>query len=890
MLRATLSYSLLAFLMLVGATAAQSIAQEACPALTIPQIVPGADIFDMEQEITLGDAIAAGIQQSIHVIHDPLLTEYLQTLISRLAQPLPPSHIPLQAAVMEEGSADAFSIPGGRIYISRKLVALTRSEDELAGVLAHEIGHIAARHAALQMSEAFRRTLGVTQVGDRNDVVAKWNQYLSNYRRQHVSSVDVAKAERLEEREQNQADTIALYLVSRAGYSTQAFVDVFDRMAETKGKTASFWSDLFGTTTEDSKRLRELVKHKPAMPPSCIQTPMQDTAKFTAWRYSVLEYSATGHQGSLPGLISQRSFNQRLRPEIQYVRISPDGKYVLAQDDDNIFVLTREPLKPLFRIDAPDAEFARFTPDSRGVVFHIAGFEASPRVERWDISTQKRLDLHEIYVRKGCLTSALSPDGKTLACLTNATSEDQVEFDLDLFDTATGTSYWHKKNWIFLNAMHFDWSSLNRILVAEIDASQRQFSILSPLAFSPDGHYLVAHSHDSDVVFDLSSRTQVNLPGNFRTVLELGNFTFVGNDRFFGVAGTRGDKSELVEFPSGRVLQKDVVIGGSRVSRVAHGDYLLLRPIKDNPMGVFDLKQGKIVLAGKRSALDLWDDKYIAERIDGDLQVFDLGTVKPVEHVQLPEAPLGTIRAGAVSPDLKWLAVSQSSRGAVWDLQSGQRLYHMRGFRGAYFTADGNLYADFPKFLQTERQIARFSLPSSELSGQQTLGDAGHTAQVGRYLLTLVPAKENGDLNRNVTMELRSVTENKLLWSKHFLQERPGYFADADTGSLVFYWQAGSAAIRTLAKDDSEVAAKLAPYKNKEGVDYVEIFDLASGKSRARLVIDTGKNSFRVRDMTATGSRLVLADTNNRVLIYTLSGEEKGCFPASALRFPPMEN
>ena len=858
---------------------AQTPAQEACPALTIPQIVPGTNIFNPEQEVELGDAIAAGVLQSVRVIQDPAVTEYLQTLVGRLAQPLPPSHIPFRVTLTEEGRADAFSIPGGRIYISRKLVALTRSEDELGGVLAHEMGHIIARHAAIEMSEAFRRTLGVTQLGDQNDVVAKWNQYLSNYRRQHVSSVDYVKAEKLEEREQNQADTIALYLVPRAGYSPQAFIDIFDRIAETKGKTANFWSNVFGTSTEDTKRLRELVKNRQPMPQPCIQTASQDATKYSVWKSAILEYSGIGHQESLPGLISRRSFSEALRPEIQNVRISPDGKYVLAQDDSNVFVLTRQPLKPVFRIDAPDAELAQFTPDSHGVVFHIAGFETSPRTERWDINSQKRAEAHEIYVRRGCLTSALSPDGRTLACLMDASSEGQIEFDLDLFDTASGTSYWHKKNWIVITATHYDWTSLNRILVAATTGNEKLFASLSPLVFSPDSHYLVAHSHDNYVAFDLTSRTQVSLPGTLKGLLDLGSFTFVGNDRFIGVAGSHGDKSELVEFPSGRVLQKDIMIGGSKISGVAHGDNILLRPIKDNPLGVLDLKQGKIVLTSKRSAIDLWDDQYIAERIDGDLQVFDLGTVKPIDHAQLPQAPLGTVRAGALSPDSKWLAVSQSSRGAVWDLQSGQRVYHIRGFRGAYFSADGSFYADFPKFLQTERTIARVSLQEQGISPLQTLKENERTVQAGGYLLTLVPAKENGSLSYNVTLELRSVSDSNLLWSRHFSHERPGYFVDGDTNSLIFYWQAGSGEIKTLAKDDPEVAVKLAPYRNKEGIDYVEVLNLDDRKVRAKLGIDTGRNSFRVRDMTATSNRLVLADSNNRVLVFTLSGEQKGVIP-----------
>ncbi len=112
----------------------------------------------------------------------------------------------------------------------------------MAGLLAHEMGHIVAHHAATQTSVAFRKVLGVTQVGDRDDVFAKWNQLMSNYRR---VSGSYDKFIELEEREQVQADTIALYLMTRAGYSPQAFETFFDRLAETKGNTGGFWSEFF---------------------------------------------------------------------------------------------------------------------------------------------------------------------------------------------------------------------------------------------------------------------------------------------------------------------------------------------------------------------------------------------------------------------------------------------------------------------------------------------------------------------------------------------------------------------------------------------------------------------------------------------------------------------
>ena len=867
--RIRLAFGFLLFLVLV---AARLVSESSCPALAVPQVIPGTNIFNAQQEVWLGEAQAAAIDQTVSTIPDAELTGYLQATVDRLAKNLPPDHVRFIVKLIDLPNAEAFSIAGGRIYISRKIVAVTRNQDEMAGILAHEMGHIVAHHAAIETSENFRKVLHVTQVTDRDDVFAKWNQFLSNYRRQNTSLGKYEKAIEIEEREQVQADTVALYLAARGGYSTQAFADTFDRIADTKGKTGSFWSDLFQTTKPDSKRLRQIIKNTPAMPQSCQMARTETAAQFTKWRSSVIEYSSAslGHQESIPGLISKRVLTERLRPEIEHIRISPDGKHLLAQDDSNVFVLDRQPLKPVFRFDAADAAGALFTPDSHGIVL-LFDPEGAPRVERWDIATQKRVEVHEIYVRGGCLRSKLAPDGKTLACLTMEAENGLLKFDLDLFDVAAGTSFFHKKGWV-----SFDIAKLYMFReLAVFSPGQKLLENMVPMVFSPDGRYFVVHSDQNTMAMDLLSRTPIELSGGIKALLNNNIFAFLAGGRFIGVAGTNGDKSAVVEFPSGHVIYKDLNIGFSKIAAVAHGDYVMLRPIKDNPVGIFDLKQNKIVLASKRSAMDLWDDRYISERLDGDLLTFELGTVKALEHAQLPDAPLGTIRADAISPDITWLAVSQSSRGAVWNLQTGQRVYHVRGFSAAYFTPDGAFYADFPKYLSTERTIARAALSNPEIRPQQTIDEKKHTIEAGKFLLTMIPAKEN-ESQSNVTMELSNVVDGKLLWSKHFPHERPGYHVNSSANSLVLYWQASSGSAHAIAKEDPAAVSALSRVKDKDGILFVQVLDLDTGKLRTEMTLDTGKHSFQIMAAIATSDRLIVADNQNRVLVYSFDGQEKG--------------
>jgi len=394
----------------------------------------------------------------------------------------------------------------------------------------------------------------------------------------------------------------------------------------------------------------------------------------------------------------------------------------------------------------------------------------------------------------------------------------------------------------------------------------------------------VASSRHKALVLDLWTRNPIDPPNSIKALLG-GSFVFLDNDRFMGVAGNNGEKSAVVQFPSGATIYNNLVIGGSDLEAVAHGDHVLLRPIKDHPVGIFDLRQNKIVLASKRAAIDVWDDNYIAERLDGDLLVLQLSTVKPLEHAQLPDAPLGKLHADALSPDLNWLAISQSTRGAVWNVLTGQRLYHVRAFSAAYFGTDGNMYADFPKYLSTERALARASLTNPDIQMARPIDNTKRTIQVGRYLVTSIAAKDDDPLN-DIRVELWDVMDQKVVWSRNLPYERPGIDADSRANSLVLYWPANSKAVKSIAKEDSEAAGLLSRYKDKDGILLVQVFDLDSGKQRAELAVDTGKRSFRILQAIATADRLALAtdtEEQKRVLVYTLDGELKTTITGHAL-------
>ena len=611
--------------------------QSSCPVLDTHQVVPGVNIFNAQQEVYLGDAIDASLGQDLVIENDPVVTARLQAIVDHLAQVLPPSPSKFRVALVKLPTANAFSTVGGRIYVGRKLVALTQNEDELAYVLAHEMGHLVSEHTAIAISDGFVVVLGMKQVGDQKDVVDKWNEYLSNRRRVHASGSNVRRAEKIEQATQVQADSVAVYLITRGGYDPRAAAAYFDRLAETKGNVGGFWSDLFGKTSEDSKRLREMLQNPTPMPASCAQPRPGAATGYIAWRDSVINFTATRNAEVIPGLIRKRALTQRLAPAITAIHISPDGKYVLAQDDSGMFVLTREPLKSLFHILAWDAKTAMFTPDSQSIVYSIGGFGESPRVEKWNIASHQRTEVHEIHVGKGCLNPSLSPDGKNLACIIDPGSTDTFRLDLVVYDTTTGTEVWRHNNWWSPGIMTGGYlESLNLMFGLE-----KSWEHELPIRFSPDGRYLVAHALLNSVGVDLASRSTISLSNGIKNLMEQNVFTFLGNDRFIGLKDGYSGNARIVKFPSGETVADDLHIGNATPSSVMRGNYIALRPLKKNPVGLMDINRKEIVVASRNTGLDVWDNSCIAELVDGTIANFDLATKKTVEQAQLPAGTFG---------------------------------------------------------------------------------------------------------------------------------------------------------------------------------------------------------------------------------------------------------
>ena len=112
-----------------------------------------------EREVALGRGAARQVELEMGLVRDPELVAYVRALGGRLAALSPRTDLSYDFNVVDMAEANAFALPGGHIYVSRGLLALSNSEDELANVIGHEIGHVAGRHHAQQ--QARQQQVGV---------------------------------------------------------------------------------------------------------------------------------------------------------------------------------------------------------------------------------------------------------------------------------------------------------------------------------------------------------------------------------------------------------------------------------------------------------------------------------------------------------------------------------------------------------------------------------------------------------------------------------------------------------------------------------------------------------------------------------------------------------
>ncbi|MCC6363277.1 MAG: M48 family metalloprotease [Bryobacterales bacterium] len=222
----------------------------------------GLNLYSIEKEIALGKALAQDVERQAKIVDDPVIAEYVNRVGQNLVRNSD-AKVPFTIKVVDSEEVNAFALPGGFFFVNSGLILRAESEAELAGVMAHEIAHVAARHGTRQASRGQFVNLATIPL----IFMGGWAGYGARQAASVLIPIGFLSFSRGFEEE---ADLLGLQYMYKTGYDPTAFVDFFEKLQSMEKRKPGTMSKVFSThpLTEDriknsQKNIQEILKAKP---------------------------------------------------------------------------------------------------------------------------------------------------------------------------------------------------------------------------------------------------------------------------------------------------------------------------------------------------------------------------------------------------------------------------------------------------------------------------------------------------------------------------------------------------------------------------------------------------------------------------------------------------
>jgi beta-barrel assembly-enhancing protease len=226
---------------------------------------PAFNLFTPEQDIEIGRQSAAEAEKKLPMLGDAAADRYVDGIVQALAAQAPGAKYPYHAKAVNDPSINAFALPGGPLYVNRGLIEAARSEDELAGVMAHEVAHVALRHGTHQASKAYLAQAGLGILGGLLGQSSENTAQVVNV----IGGVGLnALFLKYSRDAESEADATGAQIMARAGYDPIAMADFFALLREKEGSAgsvATFFSD-HPAPADREARIRQLAATLPRAP------------------------------------------------------------------------------------------------------------------------------------------------------------------------------------------------------------------------------------------------------------------------------------------------------------------------------------------------------------------------------------------------------------------------------------------------------------------------------------------------------------------------------------------------------------------------------------------------------------------------------------------------
>ena len=231
--------------------------------------------YSLESEIRMGKQYAMQVESTVKLVQDPVITEYVNRIGQNLVRNSD-AQVPFTIKVIDSDEVNAFALPGGFFYVNTGLILAADEEAELAGVMAHEIAHVAARHGTRQMTRAQWANIGTIPL-----IFVGGGIGYGIYEAAGLGlPLTFMKFQRNFEAE---ADYLGLQYMYKTGYDPQAFISFFEKIQAKEKKKPGTLAKAFASHPQTPDRIeksqQEIATILPAKAQYIVSTSEFDDVK-----------------------------------------------------------------------------------------------------------------------------------------------------------------------------------------------------------------------------------------------------------------------------------------------------------------------------------------------------------------------------------------------------------------------------------------------------------------------------------------------------------------------------------------------------------------------------------------------------------------------------------